>query len=171
MYLDTTTVFAGSLGTALAFGLFRAFIMWKRWSNSTKENEEIDWDKKIADAIKMGDTEAIARLRKYFLSYKRSGGPQERGEPCQTRYVPGTLYRCKEGNFWFLFMDDGTIEIFKTLKCTFVSGENASVLKVSILNDDGSLTKKSNRKFKNGDELFAWLRSSYKMDPELFKRH
>ena len=91
MYLDTTTVFAGSLGTAIAFGLFRLFIMWKRWSNSTKENEEIDWDAKIAEAIKQGDVEAIARLRKYFLSYKRSGSADKRGEPSQARYCPNTL--------------------------------------------------------------------------------
>lgn len=171
MYLDTTTVFAGSLGTALAFGLFRLFVMWKRWSNSSKENEEIDWDKKIADAIKLGDVEAIARLRKYFLSYKRSRSAQDAEEPSQTQYSPNTLYLCKEGRFWFLYREDGSIELFKAFKCLFASGESASVLKVSEVTDTGDLRKKSIKKFKTSDDLFLWLKSNYAIDPKLLKSH
>lgn len=169
MYLDTTTVFAGSLGTAIAFGLFRLFIMWKRWSNSTKENEEIDWDAKIAEAIKQGDVEAIARLRKYFLSYKRSGSADKRGEPSQARYCPDTLYLCKEGRFWFKYDEQGAIEVLKPLKCLFASGENASVLKISKVNDDGKLTQTASKKFPNKDEMLSWLKVNYKIDPTIFK--
>lgn len=170
MYLDTTTVFAGSLGTALAFGLFRAYIMWRRWSNSSKENEEIDWDRKIADAIKQGDTEAIARLRKYFLSYKRSGSADKRGEPSQARYCPDTLYLCKEGRFWFKYDEQGNIEVLKPLKCLFASGENASVLKVSKVEENGSLTKKLNKKFKTTSDMVLWLKSNYKLDKNALKK-
>lgn len=170
MYLDTTTVFAGSLGTAIAFGLFRAFMAWKRWSNASKENDEIDWDKKIADAIKMGDTEAIARLRKYFLSYKRSGGARNAEEGVQTRYCPDTLYLCKEGRFWVKYDEHGSIEVFKPLKCLFASGENASVLKISKVNDDGTLTKKVSKKFKSVADMMLWLNSNYKMDTKSSKK-
>lgn len=169
MYLDTTTVFAGSLGTAIAFGLFRLFIMWKRWSNSTKENEEIDWDAKIAEAIKQGDVEAIARLRKYFLSYKRSRSAEKRDEPSQTRYCPDTLYLCKEGRFWFKYDEQGNIEILKPLKCLFASGESASVLKISKVDTEGRMTKADSKKFKDKDEMVAWLKANYKLDPKLFK--
>ena len=170
MYLDTTTVFAGSLGTALAFGLFRAYIMWRRWSNSTKENEEIDWDRKIADAIKQGDVEAIARLRKYFLSYKRSGSAQKREGEVQTQYLPGTLYLCKEGRFWFIYDEQGNIEVLKPLKCLFASGESASVLKVSKVEEDGSLTKKLNKKFRSTSDMVLWLKSNYKLDKNALKK-
>ena len=169
MYLDTTTVFAGSLGTALAFGLFRAYIMWRRWSNSTKENEEIDWDRKIADAIKQGDVEAIARLRKYFLSYKRSRNASNTDAGSQARYLPGTLYLCKEGRFWFIYDEQGNIEVLKPLKCLFASGENASVLKVSKVEENGSLTKKLNKKFRSTADMVLWLKSNYKLDAKALK--
>ena len=163
MYLDTTTVFAGSLGTALAFGLFRAYIMWRRWSNASKENDEINWDKKIADAIKHGDVEAIARLRKYFLSYKRSRSVKKREEPSQTQYRPNVLHLCKEGKFWFKYDEQGNIEVFMPLKCTFLNGDVASILKISTVEDDGTLTKKSSKKFRTPDDLVAWLKKHYTM--------
>jgi len=69
--LDIGTVSAIAAGGGLLFGLFRLYTMWRRWSNTNKINDEIEIDKKIADAIKAGDVETIAKLRKYFLSYKK----------------------------------------------------------------------------------------------------
>ena len=69
--LDVGTVVALALGGGLGFGLIRLYSMWRRWSSNSKVNDEIAMDKKIADAIKAGDVETIAKLRKYFLSYKK----------------------------------------------------------------------------------------------------
>ena len=77
MMIDLSTVFAGGAGALIVFGLLRGYSMWKRWSNNSKLNEEIDIDKLISDAIKSGNTELIAKLRKYFLTYgkkKYDGG-------------------------------------------------------------------------------------------------
>lgn len=69
MMIDLSTVLAGGAGAIVAFGLLRGYSMWKKWSNNSKMNEEIDIDKLISDAIKSGNTELIAKLRKYFLTY------------------------------------------------------------------------------------------------------
>lgn len=71
MMIDTATVFATGIGAVVIFGLLRGYTMWKRWSNNSKTNDEIDMDKMISDAIKKGDVELIAKLRKYFLTYRR----------------------------------------------------------------------------------------------------
>jgi len=67
---DISTVLAGGGGVVVLFALIRGFIAWKRWSNLSKSNDEIDMDKTIADAIKSGDVQKIAKLRKYFLIYQ-----------------------------------------------------------------------------------------------------
>ena len=69
--LDTETVFAGGAGALVIFGLLRGYSMWKSWSNNQKTNDEIKMDKMIADAIKAGNVELVAKLRKYFLAYKK----------------------------------------------------------------------------------------------------
>ena len=67
--IDLSSVLAGGAGAIVVFGLLRGYSMWKKWSNNSKMNEEIDIDKLISDAIKSGNTELIAKLRKYFLTY------------------------------------------------------------------------------------------------------
>lgn len=148
MYFDTAMVLAGGLGTALAFGLFRLYMMWRRWSNSSKENDEINWDKKIADAIKQGDVELIAQLRKYFLTYKRSRSTGD----CP--YAPGVLHYCKAGPFWFMFTKDGRIEI--------VHGDSLS-LKVDEILEDGTRREKLSKRFLSVSEMWGWIRSNYKV--------
>ena len=69
--IDVSTIFAGGASAIVVFALFRGYSMWKSWSNTSKTNEEIEMDKKIAEAIKAGDVELIARLRKYYLAYKK----------------------------------------------------------------------------------------------------
>ena len=69
MMIDLSSVLAGGAGAIVVFGLLRGYSMWKKWSNNSKMNEEIDIDKLISDAIKSGNTELIAKLRKYFLTY------------------------------------------------------------------------------------------------------
>ena len=69
--IDISSVLAGGAGALIVFGLLRGYSMWKRWSNNAKLNEEIDIDKLISDAIKAGNTELIAKLRKYFLTYSK----------------------------------------------------------------------------------------------------
>jgi hypothetical protein len=71
MMLDMATVFASVAGALVIFGLLRAYSMWRSWSNTQKENDEIEMDKMIAEAIKVGNVELIAKLRKYFLAYKK----------------------------------------------------------------------------------------------------
>ena len=71
MMIDISSVLAGGAGALIVFGLLRGYSMWKRWSNNAKLNEEIDIDKLISDAIKAGNTELIAKLRKYFLTYSK----------------------------------------------------------------------------------------------------
>ena len=71
MSFDITTVLAGAVAIASTFGLFRLYKMWRSWSNSSKINDEIEMDKKISDAIKQGDVELIAKLRKFFLTYRQ----------------------------------------------------------------------------------------------------
>ena len=66
-----STVFAGGAGAIVLFGLLRGYTMWRHWSNDSKTNDEIEMDKMIADAIKDGNVELIAKLRKYFLAYKK----------------------------------------------------------------------------------------------------
>lgn len=68
---DMATVFAGGASALVIFGLFRGYSMWKSWSNNQKTNDEIKMDKMIADAIKAGNVELVAKLRKYFLAYKK----------------------------------------------------------------------------------------------------
>lgn len=69
--IDTETIFAGGTGVLVIFGLLRGYSMWKSWSNNQKTNDEIKMDKMIADAIKAGNVELVAKLRKYFLAYKK----------------------------------------------------------------------------------------------------
>ena len=71
MMFDMATVFAGGAGALVIFGLLRGYSMWRSWSNTQKENDEIEMDKMIAEAIKDGNVELIAKLRKYFLAYKK----------------------------------------------------------------------------------------------------
>jgi hypothetical protein len=71
MFFDTSTVFAGGVASVMAFLLVRGFIWWRRWSKTSKFNDEIKMDKMISDAIKAGDVNLIAQLRKYFLVYKK----------------------------------------------------------------------------------------------------
>ena len=73
MLLDVATVVATGIGAVGVFGIYRAYTVWRRWSNQSKINDEIELDRQIADAIKNGDAEFIAKLRKYLLMYgKRS---------------------------------------------------------------------------------------------------
>lgn len=69
--LNLETIFAGGAGALVIFGLLRGYSMWKSWSNTQKTNDEIEMDKMIADAIKAGNVELVAKLRKYFLAYKK----------------------------------------------------------------------------------------------------
>ena len=74
MYLETGTVVASGVGAVLVFTLMKGYTLWRRWSNQSKINDELDMDKLISDAIKSGNTELIAKLRKYFLTYKPRSG-------------------------------------------------------------------------------------------------
>lgn len=80
MMIDTATVFATGIGAVVIFGLLRGYTMWRRWSKNSKINDEIDMDKMISDAIKKGDVELIAKLRKYFLKYRRGAQKMSFGD-------------------------------------------------------------------------------------------
>lgn len=83
--LDTETIIAGSLGTAILFFFHRAYVLWRRWSSKAKLDDEIGIDRKIAEAIKNGDVLLVAKLKKYYQTYaKREWTPpktEKSGEP------------------------------------------------------------------------------------------
>lgn len=69
--LDTETVIASGLGSLMLFFLFRGYVLWRKWSNKSKTDDEIDLDRKIAEAIKNGDVVTVAKLKKYLQMYAR----------------------------------------------------------------------------------------------------
>jgi hypothetical protein len=71
MIFDISTVIAGGATAILSFLLIRGFMLWRKYNNTQKANDEIKMDKMISDAIKAGDTELIAKIRKYFLHYRK----------------------------------------------------------------------------------------------------
>ena len=69
--LDIETILASGLGAVLLFFLHRGYVLWRKWSNKSKVDDEIDIDREIAEAIKNGDAETIARLKKYYQMYMK----------------------------------------------------------------------------------------------------